>query len=160
MLCLTSVTNFSTFSFKKILPNLMLYLSKRVSIMQITHYYQNMISDKFQMFDHKEKNQMFYNSVTPPEYNLKNVVAPIFLYHAAADLFTSIKVNELMMSSLLLSSLHVSIVFQGVEYLAASLPNVQLLRSIDDWNHIDFVYGKYSRGILYYAILQSFDSSS
>jgi hypothetical protein len=137
------------------------YLSKRISIMQITHYYQNMISDKFQMFDHKDPNLnlMYYNSVTPPAYNLKNVIAPMFLYHASADLFTSIKVRKKSFLEFIEVEFNLSDnLLQGVEYLAASLPNVKLLRSINDWNHIDFVYGKYSRGSLYYDILESFNS--
>lgn len=32
--------------FKNILPNLVQYLSRRISIMQLTHYYQNMINGK------------------------------------------------------------------------------------------------------------------
>lgn len=69
------------------------YLSTRISIMQLTHYYQNMINDRFQRFDFKEKNKKVYNSSKPPEYELKRVVAPLFLYHATEDVFTSMKVK-------------------------------------------------------------------
>lgn len=69
-------------------------MSTRVSIMQLTHYYQNMVNDKFRQFDFKEKNYMIYNSSTPPEYNLQNVLAPVYLYHAENDLFASFKVID------------------------------------------------------------------
>ncbi|CRK94339.1 CLUMA_CG007854, isoform A [Clunio marinus] len=114
-----------------ILPNLKRYLSPRISIMQLTHYYQNMINDRFRCFDHKEKNMIYYNSSIPPDYPLSEAVAPISLYHAELDLFAS---------------------FKGVQFLAQSLPNVKNLRMMVNWNHIDFVYSKYSRDVLYYNI--------
>ena len=69
-------------------------MSTRVSIMQLTHYYQNMINDKFRLFDFKENNLLIYNSSSPPEYNLDNVVVPVYLYHAENDLFASFKVID------------------------------------------------------------------
>lgn len=45
------------------------------------------MSDKFRMYDHKEKNRLFYNSSTPPEYALGNIIAPVYLYGAAQDQF-------------------------------------------------------------------------
>lgn len=74
----------------------MKYLSTRVSIMQLTHYYQNMINDNFRFFDFKKKNLMYYNSVIPPEYQLNRVVAPLSLYHAAEDRYASVEVKRKM----------------------------------------------------------------
>jgi hypothetical protein len=31
----------------------------------------------------------YYNSTTPPEYELQNIKAPIYLYHGAEDLLIS-----------------------------------------------------------------------
>lgn len=78
--------------FKKILPDLMKHLSTRVSIMQLTHYYQNMINDNFRLFDHKQKNLIYYNAMTPPDYQLSLITAPLFLYHATEDRYASVKV--------------------------------------------------------------------
>lgn len=75
-------------------------MSTRVSIKQLTHYYQNMINDKFRLFDFKENNIMVYNSSSPPEYNLYDVVAPLYLYHAENDLFASFKVVDFSHASL------------------------------------------------------------
>lgn len=61
--------------------------------MQFTHYYQNLIGDDFRLFDYKNKNLMRYNSKTPPEYQLSNVIAPLHLYHASQDLFITTKVS-------------------------------------------------------------------
>lgn len=35
------------------------------------------------------------------------------------------------------------------------LPNVQQLRLLNDWNHIDFVYGLQSRDVLYRDIVKT-----
>lgn len=70
------------------------YLSPRVSVRQLTHYYQNMVSGKFQEYDYKDKNLLYYNSTTPKEYNLKNVRVPVYLYHAAYDNLVTEEVNE------------------------------------------------------------------
>lgn len=64
--------------------------------MQLTHYYQNMINDDFRMFDYKNKNLIVYNTTKPPEYNLENVVAPLYLYHATNDLYASVKVKAII----------------------------------------------------------------
>lgn len=55
--------------------------------MQLTHYYQNMISGKFQEYDYKDKN-------TPREYDLSKVTAPLYLYHAAYDNLVTEEVNS------------------------------------------------------------------
>ncbi|KAL7041840.1 hypothetical protein ACKWTF_000922 [Chironomus riparius] len=70
-----------------LIPKLLSYMSPRVSTMQLTHYFQNMMSNKFRRFDYKSENMKFYNSTTPPDYELKNIEAPIYLYHAAFDNF-------------------------------------------------------------------------
>lgn len=69
------------------IPHLVEYLSPRVSAMQLTHYYQNMISGKFQEYDYKDKN-------TPREYDLSKVTAPLYLYHAAYDNLVTEEVNS------------------------------------------------------------------
>lgn len=94
-LLLIEILNMLIYRSKKILPNLMKYLSTRVSIMQLTHYYQNMINDNFRQFDHKKSNLKIYKSTMPPEYALQNIVAPTFLYHAAEDRYASVKVKLL-----------------------------------------------------------------
>lgn len=50
------------------------------------------------MYDHRSKNMLRYNTVSPPDYPLANVTAPVFLYHGANDLLLSPKVKILLYS--------------------------------------------------------------
>lgn len=61
--------------------------------MQFTHFVQSMLSGKFRQYDHKSKNMKIYNLTSPPEYNLNNVKAPIYLYHGEDDAIVSILVK-------------------------------------------------------------------
>ena len=47
---------------------------------------QSLISGKFQRYDYLEQNLKHYNSTTPPEYQLSNVKAAMYLYHGTEDL--------------------------------------------------------------------------
>lgn len=67
--------------------------------MQLTHYYQNMVSGKFQEYDYKDKNLIYYNSITPREYELYRVTAPLYLYHAAYDNLVTEEVNNYQLST-------------------------------------------------------------
>jgi hypothetical protein len=69
-------------------------MSPRVSTMQLTHYFQNMMSNKFRRFDYRMKNMRHYNSTEPPDYKLSNIVTPINLYHAAFDNFITEEVSK------------------------------------------------------------------
>lgn len=44
---------------------------------------------------------------------------------------------------------------QGAAHLKKQLPNVRDYRVLNNWNHIDFVYSKNARNILYKDILNS-----
>lgn len=50
--------------------------------------------------------------------------------------------------------------FQGAAYLKSLLPNVRKYHVINDWNHIDFVYNRSARKVLYYDVLSALDNSS
>lgn len=53
---------------------------------QVFHYTQLGNKPVFRQYDHGiEKNIKEYGQVTPPEYNLKNVKAPVYLYHGPND---------------------------------------------------------------------------
>lgn len=41
------------------------------------------------MFDYQAGNVKLYNSSSPPDYNLENVTAEVYLYHALEDLVIS-----------------------------------------------------------------------
>jgi len=124
---------------QSILATLVNHASPRVSINQLSHYVQSMQTGKFRQFDHRQMNWAYYNSSTPPDYQLKNVVSPIYLYQAAEDL--------------LISRL-------DVEHLRDELPNVMQYRIIPNWNHVDFTYGRNSRKVLYLDILAAMEVQS
>lgn len=93
------------------------------------------MTGKFQQFDFgRDKNLKIYNSPDPPEYNLKNVTAPIYLYSASEDLLVDPR---------------------DVEKLENLLPNVKCYKKIEDWNHMDMLLGKNARKVIYEKIVQS-----
>ena len=47
---------------------------------------QSFISGKFQRYDYMEQNFKYYNSSTPPDYQLSNVKAAIYIYLGTEDL--------------------------------------------------------------------------
>lgn len=60
---------------------------------QLTHYAQSISSGKFRRFDYKWGNLAVYNSTTPPDYELANIVAPVYIYCAPEDALVSVKVR-------------------------------------------------------------------
>jgi predicted alpha/beta-fold hydrolase len=114
-------------------------MSPIVSSNQLIHFLQLHLSGRFQQFDYGlEENMARYHQASPPEYELKNVTSPTYIYHAMEDLI---------------------VVKSDVDHLTSLLPNVQLYRTIENWNHLDFIMGKNSRKVLYENIVQSLKSS-
>lgn len=71
------------------------YLSPRVGVKQLQHFAQIIMSSHFQKFDYgSEKNLIVYNSTKPPEYDLSNVIAPIYLYVGEEDVVFNRKVKR------------------------------------------------------------------
>lgn len=101
----------------------------------LRHFLQLHMSEKFQQFDFgPQLNRQFYNSSTPPEYNLQAVTSPTHLYSGAEDLLVDPR---------------------DVEKLRNLLPNVKCCENIVDWNHMDVLLGKNARNVLYGKILDS-----
>ena len=70
---------------------------------QLVHFMQSMSSGKFRKFDYKRMNMKYYNTTTPPEYNIQSIKAPIYLYHANEDALASKTVRFLRNNSIPLS---------------------------------------------------------
>lgn len=68
--------------------------------MQMEHYIQLSKIGKFQQYDYGMNNSLYYNSSTPPEYDLKKVVAPMYLYHASEDLLVPRSVDIRQLSAM------------------------------------------------------------
>jgi hypothetical protein len=61
-------------------------MSPIVSTKQLNHFMQLYTSGKFERYDYEGQNHYHYDDIKPPEYNLQNVIAPAFLYHAEQDM--------------------------------------------------------------------------
>ena len=107
-------------------------MSPTVSVKQLNHYLQLYKSGKFRRYDHDKNNDFHYGTMTPPEYELDNVMVPAYLYHAEQDRL---------------------VVKEGVDRLARKLPNLQHYEIVPDFNHIDVMLGKDARVLLYENIL-------
>ncbi|CAG0903535.1 unnamed protein product [Darwinula stevensoni] len=92
---------------------------------------------KFQHFDWgRAKNMQFYGQKEPPEYDLSKVVTPTFLYWGKNDWLANPT---------------------DVEWLSNRLPASSLIgcypANFSAWNHLDFLYGKDAKKLVYDKIL-------
>jgi hypothetical protein len=109
-------------------------MSPAVSTKQLVHFLQLHLSGKFQQFDHGDQNLKFYGAPHPPEYNLQNVICPVYLYSGSEDLL---------------------IRPEDVEQLKTELQNTIKHETLQGWNHMDVMLGRSSREALYKNILDS-----
>lgn len=78
--------------FQSILPTIVDHISWDISTQQIRHYGQGLYFGTFRQFDYGDKNMEIYNSPTPPDYNLSNVIVPTYIHCGSEDLLVSKKV--------------------------------------------------------------------
>lgn len=88
------------------------YISPRVSVMQIKHFNQLITSGEFQLFDYGSDNVKYYNSKTPPDYQLSNIIAPVHLYAGSEDSVVSSSVRIISMT-FCRSDYNLIIIFSG-----------------------------------------------
>lgn len=106
-----------------------------VSTRSVLHYVQEVRHHKFCQYDHGSMgNQMRYGQRDPPEYNLGNVTAPVYLYYSNNDWLVSRK---------------------DVKKLKKTLPNIKFkyLIPLPSWNHIDFLWARNVKTVLYDVIV-------
>lgn len=106
----------------------------KISSKQFIHYVQISKSGMFRQYDYKEDNLKVYNTSTPPNYNLKNVKAPTFIYSGSMDTLT----NE-----------------EGIKKLKDLLPNVKKYRNYPKFTNFDFIIGQRVSEVLYEKILKA-----
>ncbi|XP_050514665.1 uncharacterized protein LOC114329267 isoform X1 [Diabrotica virgifera virgifera] len=94
-----------------------------ISTKMLLHYGQEIRSGKFRRYDYGVLNIKKYKSISPPEYNVSAITAPIAIYYSQNDFFAAVK---------------------DVELLASHLPNIAKLRMIEDkrFNHVDYIWAK------------------
>ncbi|KAL0102709.1 hypothetical protein PUN28_018193 [Cardiocondyla obscurior] len=127
----------------KALPEILSYYPSGTSLQTVYHYYQNIITQKFQTYDYGYfENYKHYNQTTPLTYNLLKVTAPLVLFYGANDL-AALKPNVLETST--------------------RLPNIILLEEIPYklFTHFDFLWATDAKTLLYdrvIEVLQKFDT--
>ncbi|OXU23412.1 hypothetical protein TSAR_002182 [Trichomalopsis sarcophagae] len=105
------------------------------STQTLLHFYQNIKAGKMQMYDHGlVGNFARYNQRTPPVYNLENIVTPVVLIYGRSD---AVATPEDSMD--LLNRLR--------NARAESVP-------YDNFNHLDFIWGKDTKRLLQNRIMQ------
>lgn len=118
----------------KILPTLFKNLAHAVSTKQLHHFIQLFQSGKFQYYDYGSGNRKSYNQSFPPQYPLKNVKAPMYIYSGKNDMLVAEK---------------------DIDHLREELPNVARYKVLKNYNHCDVPYGRNSRQDVFQSVLRS-----
>ena len=108
---------------------------------QILHFGQLINSGHFRRFNYgRLGNQMHYKQETPPDYNLKNVIARVAIYYGQTDWLTVVK---------------------DVRKLIEELPNTikDYLVPHPKFNHSDFVCGQDAPRLVYDEIVKTMKST-
>jgi pimeloyl-ACP methyl ester carboxylesterase len=109
-------------------------ISETISVKKFIHFAQLVFSKKFRPFDYDERNFKFYGKPTPPDYNLKNIITPTYIYAGERDGLVSP-----------IDLLH----------LKNSLPNVKKFKYLKNYNHCDIVFGQKVIEDYYFDILKA-----
>lgn len=66
------------------------------SVKQLMHFAQEILSGHFRKYDYGiVGNLIKYGKLTPPDYALENVTAPVALFYSQNDWFANVIVSEL-----------------------------------------------------------------
>lgn len=100
----------------------------------------NSFSGKFRQYDYGPNGNLAkYKSSTPPDYNLKKVTAPGYLFYASNDLVVDYKID--------------------IPKLYGALGNCRgkFLIPVPSFNHLDFVYGISAPSVVNSNIIKLFN---
>ncbi|XP_017768293.1 PREDICTED: uncharacterized protein LOC108556624 [Nicrophorus vespilloides] len=106
-----------------LLPIMMGHTPAGSSTKQFLHYAQEINSGKFRQYDYGLiGNMKRYNSIFPPNYKLKAITSPVYLFYSSNDWLSAVK---------------------DVNRLYEQLGNVhgKFLVLDSDWNHLDYMFG-------------------
>ncbi|KDR10945.1 Lipase 3 [Zootermopsis nevadensis] len=120
---------------KTLLPIYFSHLIAGTSAKSVEHYAQIVRSGKFREFDYgPTRNMVHYRQTEPPNYNLKNITAPVALYYGTGDLLVSP---------------------EGVRHLSDQLPHLVGMTRIPPpkFNHIDFILANDAKHLVFDRIL-------
>ncbi|XP_018368468.1 PREDICTED: lipase 1-like isoform X2 [Trachymyrmex cornetzi] len=126
-----SIRNFQT-AFPEILSNYPAGSSRQT----LVHYYQNMVTKKFQAYDYGYiGNYKHYKQATPITYDVKKITAPVAIFYGGNDLL-ALK----------------STIFE----LYKRLPNVVLLEEQKSFTHLDFIIAIDVNTLVYSRVIELF----
>ncbi|XP_071877191.1 lipase 3 isoform X1 [Bombus fervidus] len=120
---------------KSMLPLILGHFPAGASAKQIIHYSQNILSGSFRKFDYgATENLKTYGSTQPPIYDLEKVKTPIVIFYSKNDFLNDPA---------------------DIKRLTDRLPNVIETKEIEysKFNHIDYLWGRDARVILYNTVL-------
>lgn len=120
---------------RTLLPEIMKRTPAGTSTGQVLHFVQEVRNHKFCRYDHgRFGNMMRYGQRDPPEYNLKRVTAPVYLYYGNNDWLVSRR---------------------DVMKTRKRLPNIKFDYMVPNrnWNHADFMWGMDVKSVLYDVVL-------
>ncbi|CAO1343467.1 unnamed protein product [Diamesa tonsa] len=116
---------------------MLLNVTPFLAIKQGLHFLQLYDSGHFRQYDYFADNSAHYNSSEPPDYNLSSIKVPVYIYRGEQDDFVS-KLD--------------------IDKLKSLLPNVRSCQVIKHYNHMDLMYGKNARKLIYSNILKAMNS--
>ncbi|XP_013105672.1 lipase 3 [Stomoxys calcitrans] len=122
---------------KTMLPVMLSHTPSGASIKQLEHFGQLMKSGHFSKFDRGYlRNQLEYNRMTPPDYDLSRVKVPVALYYSMNDMLVSTT---------------------GVDRLARELPHVidKYLVPMEKFNHLDFLWAIDVKTLVYNRLVRN-----
>ncbi|KAL5010053.1 hypothetical protein ScPMuIL_012358 [Solemya velum] len=105
------------------------------SMRDLVHFSQMVRSDKFQRYDYgsKTENMKHYGQADPPVYNVTQMTTPTVLFWAEDDWLAD---------------------STDVKQLISNIQNLLGSYEIDNWNHLDFIWGVDAAKIVYDKIIK------
>ncbi|XP_048005090.1 lipase 3-like [Leguminivora glycinivorella] len=124
---------------RTMIPVILGHTPAGASVYQLAHYGQVMASKEFRRFNHGLANIGFYQSVTPPRYDLHKVTAPVFFHYSLSDPWAQVK---------------------DVERLGRELGNLRAKRVIPmaTYSHFDFLMGINAKRLVYDQVISDMRS--
>lgn len=120
---------------RTMLPAILQNTPAGAAVDQLVHYAQEINSAKFRMYDYGMFGNLGrYGSISPPSYDLNNVVAPVALHYSDNDWLAAVK---------------------DVDKLATKLPKMigKFRVGHSKWNHLDFIWGMEAKSYLYDRVI-------